>query len=53
MRTDRWRGVFAKVKGIRGHTGFGGGGIEGEDASFMSPELRPLFVKGDILCACV
>ncbi len=51
MRTDRWWGVFCKVRGIRGHKGVGRGWVEIEllGESFLSPEFEPLFKKGDLV----
>ncbi len=51
MRTDRWWGVFCKVRGIRGHKGVGRGWVAMEllKESFLSPEFVPLFKKGDLV----
>jgi hypothetical protein len=53
VRTDRWWGVFYKVRGIivRGHKGVGRGWVEMEllEESFLSPEFVPLFIKGDLV----
>ncbi len=51
VRTDRWWGVFCKVRGIRGHKGVGRGWVEMEllEEIVLSPEFVPLFKKG-ILC---
>ena len=51
MRTDRWWGVFCKVRGIRGHKVVGRGWVEMEllEEGFLSPEFVSLFKKGDLV----
>ena len=51
MRTDRWWGVFCKIRGIRGHKEVFRGWVEMEllEEGFLSPEFVPLFKKGDLV----
>ena len=51
MRTDRWWGVFCKVRGIRGHKEGGRGWLAMEllEESFLSPKFVPLFKNGDLV----